>query len=258
MGRKPNIESAVKNYVVSRALGEPDTLRDDLAVKLEPEIREMGYAPPARTTMWKMISAARNREPSPEDEPWHMSTLNDYPMSPEGLAATMEAYQFAAQYHAILTIRQAKWIARLSAVPRQLFPKGLSENELVGLRIIWALRYAQWELWCEVAKESFDTTALDDQLATLKVKPLDQWETMAAFLLLGTPLEARKFRELANGPLGRQCIRRQRELLSIARRVTANPELMNDSEVTGRIGSLINEIKELAHDLDAKQEEAEP
>ena len=186
MGRGPKIEKAVKDHIISRVMGDHETPRDDLSVKLEGEIRKMGYAPPERSTMKKMISAVRNREPNPEDQPWHMGTLsdpafNDSPisrMSPEGLAAVLGAYRFAAQHNATLTIRMAKWIGRLSVTAQRMFPT-LSDRELGPMLIVWATEYVGEELWSEVSGEAFNTTRVDHLLAMDDPVP-SEWESLAS------------------------------------------------------------------------------
>jgi hypothetical protein len=181
MGQKKNIDVWVKKYVSGRASREPGTPRDELAEKLKEELRKMNRTPPAKSTMRKMISAARIREPSPQDQPWHLGTIKQYSHAPVGIAAIMGASRFAAEHKATLTIREAKWISRLGVTAQRMYPP-LRDRELGPLLIFWAIAYAHDEIWSEVSGEPFNTTMLDSLVATGDL-PREQWKLLAVLAL---------------------------------------------------------------------------
>jgi len=181
MGQKPNIKTDVKKYINKRASDERKMTLDTLVKRITQELKKDKKTPPAPSTMKKMISAVRNREPNPEDQPWHMGTWKEYPLAVASLAAVMGAYRFAAEHKATLTIREAKWIGRLSVVAQRMFPT-LSDRELGPLLILWAVEYAGEEIWSEVSGEDFDTTKLDFWVAMGEHIP-QQWELLAILSL---------------------------------------------------------------------------
>lgn len=243
-GRKPKerqrafLRGDKEKEIVRFILENADLAREPLAEKMIAEI-DWGVKAPEPEVLWKKISKYRNREPNPQDQPWHMGSLDRYPHSAEGVAAIMVAYRFAVQHEGSITIRQAKWIARLCEVPSRMFPAGPSDEELATLLIIWACEYANWELWCEVAgEENFNTTNIDYRIATRVVAPVDQWETVAEVLVKSSAHAPRELREWASEPEGKDSIRRQKEMREIVRRVEDNPDLAGDKELWARFDSL--------------------
>jgi hypothetical protein len=267
MGRGKSIEDYVEQYVLRRASKDRKTPRDKLADNLTVELRKLGKTPPAKDTLKKMISGERNREPFPEDQPWSMGTLKEYRRSPEAIAAIMEAYRFAVEHNGKLTIRQAKWIEHLSEVPRRMFPEGPNEKALTALLIIWACQYAQQEIWSELTKKPLITTGLDHSIAMRHVGPVDQWETLAAFLLLEQPTESELLpgeevdsrpqiaimNEWTSRPMNKRSLERQDKIDKILRRMSDSPELANDATLKAQLASLVDEE---THKLE--REEPEP
>ena len=107
-----------------------------------------------------------------EDEPWSISTLKDYPLPPEALPRVLEEYRWhkdregqirqfesealKAYMHlkGPLTIREAKWIARLSKIEC---------DPAMPYLIAWA------ELLCELIGNQLDLENFDKLLAGIKV-----------------------------------------------------------------------------------------
>jgi len=183
MSRGSRTTQETKRYVIRRTLEEPKTAdRIELAKKIRQELLAKKVIPPAVSTLKGMISTARNRKPSPEEQPWHMGTFKQYAPSSVGLSGIMAAYRFAVQHKTTLTIREAKWIGRLSVVAQRMFVT-LSDRELGPLLITWALEYAEEEIWSEVSKEPFDTTKLDSWVAMGDHMP-SEWELGARLSLM--------------------------------------------------------------------------
>ena len=169
MSKGPRIKPEVRQHVIKRALQERKALDeekltlDTLVKRITRELKNDKKTPPAPSTMRRMLTDTLNREPSPEDQRWHMNTFKVYGPSSAGLAAIMKAYRFALCHGASLTIRQAKWISRLSEPVKAIY--GLPENELAALNIIHAIDYARDEVLSEVMGKPFDSTTRDTELA---------------------------------------------------------------------------------------------
>lgn len=225
----------------------PNMGREELAEKMVAEI-DWPTKEPAVEVLVRKISHYRQlhrqrRVDSPLDQPWHMGTLEleKYPQTPEGLAAVIAAYRFAAQHDATLTIRQAKWIGRLHAVPKRMWPE-LTDKELLPLLIYWALNYASTEVWSEVSKDPFVTTPLDYWLVTDYPPPPREgyrFEAMAVDSLkkLASSHATRRLREWLEEPRNKEKVRRRKEIVAILQ----NPKLAEDQELGERLDSLVRE-----------------
>ena len=255
MGKKKNIKPDVKVYVIKRALQERNALEegkltlDTLVKRISQELKNDKKTPPAPSTMKKTISKVRNREPSPEDQPWHMGTFKVYTPSAVGLAAIMEAYRFALVNKATLTIRQAKWIARLRPVLEVTL--GLSRRELVALSILLGIDYARDEMLSEVTGEPLDTTANDQQLATGELRLYysrsspthptpDELEGLAELWLKTSVLDTKEsIREFVQHPSSKWTTPDLEKSIDTAlQRVRDNPELVKDKKFMDKLDSL--------------------
>ncbi len=128
-----------------------------------------------RFTEWnkKYYPGGKKAPVSPEDKPWHLGTLRDYPVRPELIPLLMayQSFEVSPQNRAliaaarkitgdntpvnekenIITIRDAKWISRLA----NLSPEFIPPNEL-----------------CRVCKVYSMTESLLEELDML-----EQWDT---------------------------------------------------------------------------------
>lgn len=107
--------------------------RTELAEELKPMIEAKGRPSPTIETMEKIISKMRNQRDS-QDNPWSVAALAYYDIPPEVLPVVMKVWAKALRCDITLTIRQVKWIARLSCI--------LSNEEQL---IVSALGYAARE-----------------------------------------------------------------------------------------------------------------
>jgi hypothetical protein len=119
---RPPIKPWVESFIASMVLSERDKLPEErmpvkvLASEIQKRIRYRGEQPPELSTLEKRISTYRNR-PDPECEPWNIF-MRDDSIPPEALPKVVAASKRAREDHPYwryLSIRQAKWIARLSA-----------------------------------------------------------------------------------------------------------------------------------------------
>ena len=167
MSKQPNIKRTVKRTIAYYAVHERDKPRLTLALELQGLIREMGEVVPSEDTLVKMISKARNRKIEPIDKPWHLGTLGsedhsigsvDYSITPAALPMVVEV----KRRYVDLTIREALWISRLSALAAALNREQPgSPGEMLQRLYLWAMVYAAEERVCKVANLDFDTSVLD-------------------------------------------------------------------------------------------------
>lgn len=155
--RGPNIPDDWKEYIMRQAITiEPHKSRMLLADEILEQMRQSRDIKdklPERESIAKIISKARNHPESSLDEIWSLGSLVEHPIPPEAMPAVMLAYKKALAEKSELTVRQAKWIARLYKV-----------IESPDLLWDWAWEYAMAEWLSEITNQPFDTTELDLQL----------------------------------------------------------------------------------------------
>jgi len=103
-------------YIVEFVMNHPDMRRTPLAEKMAAEIKWEGKEPEVEV-LERKISHYRNRKPSPEDQPWNLSMMKDYPIPPEAVPAVVKAWVCSRERsNCTLTVREAKWVSRLYTV----------------------------------------------------------------------------------------------------------------------------------------------
>lgn len=137
----------------------PKVLAVKIHRELEGRVREGDHLP-AVSTLEKRIGFYARRQ-DPQDEPWCMGTLNDYPIPSEALEAVLSVWKYKVAQDETLTIREAKWAARLAGLQR--FEGGSTIRGLRRLSDI-ATAYAQTEALCELAGHSTCNTGVWDRL----------------------------------------------------------------------------------------------
>ncbi len=120
--RGPKISPEVQRLIREQALLSPKK-RTELAVELETMIEAKGWSSPTIETMEKLISKMRNQRDS-QDAPWSVTTLAEYEneIPPESLPTVLKVWQKTLEWNWIkpLSIREAKWVARLSYTIKDL------------------------------------------------------------------------------------------------------------------------------------------
>ena len=169
-GRGPKISSTVRQLIISQAIHESKTMpRRALAVRLQELIDKMGEPLPTEDTLVKMISEARNKQPSELEKTWCIGACAYYNISTDMIPILIKIQKLKAAENekegalGEITIREARWIARLYHVAKPLiseFPD-VEENELLWLDFI-ASSYVQRDRVSEQMNEQYpDTTDLD-------------------------------------------------------------------------------------------------
>jgi hypothetical protein len=131
--------------------------------------KRLGQDWPGLSVVQKELTKIREhaRIDNPEDKPWSVATLDQYPMSPEALAIVFTVWKFHVERDwSPLTIREAKWVSRLSGIKK---PAGLTSADEEYLSI-WARRYADIELLCEIVGRPFNTSFIDRLLMGLPIR----------------------------------------------------------------------------------------
>ena len=180
-GKRARITPDGEALIVSRALESPRLQRAVLAEKLQAEFGKRNWPVPKLEVLEKKISKYRNREESPQDKPWSTATLEAYPIPPEALPKVLELWKFRLDTGEKLTIREAKWAARLSAVKLPEGPNltemGYDGQEILsggieGVRWLSDLTdmYAGAERIDEILDHPFDSEGFDRFIVGLPVK----------------------------------------------------------------------------------------
>ena len=125
---KPYIDWIIRKRVLEEQAKphEGRMLVKVLAYAIREEIKEiqekegLNELPPESSTLEKKIAKGKSAMTlSPEDKPWSIFTLGHYPIPPEALPNVLAEYgRLLSSPHVRpprITIRQAKWIGRLSA-----------------------------------------------------------------------------------------------------------------------------------------------
>lgn len=124
-GRGPNVPGNVnaiiaevyiedRNQTAKEVMGEVHRRLQKLPyVQLRPGWPGLSYIQKA---LIKFIKTDRELPLDPEDRPWSVAALADYDIRPETLLVVMKAWARELERDTPLTIREAKWIARLYCV----------------------------------------------------------------------------------------------------------------------------------------------
>ncbi len=169
-GRGPNISREVRQLIISQAIHDSKNMpRRALAVRLQDLIEKMGEISPTEETLMRLISEVRNKQPSELDQPWSIGVCEKYNIPPDIIPVLVKELQFRTntEFKTLgqeLTIREARWFARLYPVVEALTRKQFPHDPEMGLRFLplVASCYAQRERACELMNEQYpDTSELD-------------------------------------------------------------------------------------------------
>ena len=170
-GRGPNISSEVKRLIIGQAIHDSKNMpRRALAVRLHDLIERMGEISPTEDTLARMISEARNKQPSELDQPWSIGACSQYNILPDIIPILIRLQKLKAIYDegespGNITIREARWVARLYPVAEPVIDR-LFKNEEGSL---WWLSlivngYVQRERVSEQMSEQYPNTSDLDRL----------------------------------------------------------------------------------------------
>jgi len=125
MAKGPLITDSVRRIIVKVYFKHPDWRAKEIQRKVNDTLREhnprINRDWPGLSTVQKVLAAIHKNEkgmpPDPEDSPWHVTSLIKYDLHPEALPTVLEVWLFRLEKkYRPLTIREAKWVARLYRV----------------------------------------------------------------------------------------------------------------------------------------------
>jgi hypothetical protein len=116
-GRGPKISLEVRRLIIGQAIHDNKNMpRRALAVRLQELIEKMGEVSPTEDTLARIISEARNQQPSELDQSWHIGICAQHDIPPEIIPELFKLQKFKASHKKedpSLTIREAQWVTRL-------------------------------------------------------------------------------------------------------------------------------------------------
>ncbi|RPI53820.1 MAG: hypothetical protein EHM49_03890 [Deltaproteobacteria bacterium] len=180
-GRGPKISNGIRQLIISQAIHDSKIMpRRALAVRLQELIERMGEVSPTEDTLMRMISEARNKQPSELEKPWCIGACTYYNIPHDMIPVLIKIQKLKAEngddedLSRVLTVREAQWIARLYHVAEPLI-RGLpepDENRLLWLDFI-ANSYVKRERVSQQMNESYPNTYDLDKLYFYSEKFLD-------------------------------------------------------------------------------------
>jgi hypothetical protein len=213
-GRGPKISNEVRRLIISQAIHESKNMpRRALAVHLQDLIERMGEVSPTEDTLIRMISEARNQQPSPLDQPWSIGTSARYEIPAEIIPLLLKLQKLMAGKAGALgeiTIREAKWASLLYQAAKPITDKlFIDEEGSLWLFSLIVSAYAQRERVSEQMSEQYPKTSDLDKLyfdnEDLENSQEAWWETFPPRLqqAIANVLEGRRASTLRNFEKGR-------------------------------------------------------
>lgn len=127
MAKGPIITTAIEQLIIKTHLEKPawraKEIREEVNAQLRKNDPSISPGWPSLSTVQKVLARIHKKErespPDPEDAPWSVSDLTQYPIPPEVLPAVLRAWADALEMGTPLTIRQVRWAARLYYVIKE-------------------------------------------------------------------------------------------------------------------------------------------
>ncbi len=184
-GRGPKISNEVRRLIIGQAIHDSKNMpRRALAVRLQDLIEKMGEISPTEDTLAKLISEARNQQPSELDLPWSIGACAQYNIPPDiiPIIISLQKQKASGDEEGLLrqiTIREAQWVARLYPSVKSLKTvKSLKNKNIIdNAERLWWLSimvsgYVQRERVSEHMNEQYPNTADLDRLYFTNEDPL--------------------------------------------------------------------------------------
>ena len=177
-GKRAKITPESRALILDRSTAYPRIQRTALADKLQAEFEKKGLAVPQLDVIERMISWYRNHATdNPQDKPWSLGTLDDNPISADALRVVLQSWVRAQESGYPLSIRRAKWIARLYACfgderHRDLWALEDTASKLATLEIILSGGSMDWRpLQIELYEKVSGQKVYPEQREKLLSKP---------------------------------------------------------------------------------------
>ena len=170
-GRGPKISREVRQLIIGQAIHDSKNMpRRALALRLQDIIEKMGEISPTEDTLARLISEARNKQPSEIDQPWSIGANAQYNIPPDIIPVLIRLQRFRRTNQrkgewGELTIREARWFARLYPVAEPIVNKTLiDDNGRLWLLSLIITCYVQRERVSEQMNEQYPNTSDLDRL----------------------------------------------------------------------------------------------
>jgi hypothetical protein len=165
-GRGPKIPNEVRQLIISQAIYDSKTMpRRALAIRLQELIERMGEVSPTEDTLARMISEARNKQPNELEKPWSIGACSQYNIPSDIIPILIKIQKLKVVEDkegslGEITIREARWIARLYPAVEPLISKSAFDDDR---KLLWLLfiadNYAQRERVSEQMNEQYPNTS---------------------------------------------------------------------------------------------------
>lgn len=143
MAKGPVLPDEVKALITRVYLERPYLRAKEVRHEVNDRLRERNpsISPdwPGLSIVQKVIAPLRKLPPDPEESPWSLYTLSKYVIPADALPVVLEAYGLTIKWklEEPLTIREAKWVARLYRVLTDaeelvVAAKECASNERIG------------------------------------------------------------------------------------------------------------------------------
>ena len=156
------VEARIASVYQKHPKWKAPQVRSEVNFLLRKNNPELQYSWPSLSTVQKVLATVRRRMKelpvAPQDKPWSIATLDQYPILPEALPTVLKVWKSRIEKGEGFTIREAKWMARLSRL--------ITDIETLSAK---TSQYARTELIYELIGQSFDSTYLDRLLMGLPV-----------------------------------------------------------------------------------------
>ncbi|HUW45631.1 MAG TPA: hypothetical protein VMW50_07520 [Dehalococcoidia bacterium] len=225
----PEVEALIASVYHEHPKWKAPPVRNEVEALLRKQNRNSPKGWPSLSTVQKTLATVRRniKEPSREDMLWCMGTLNEYPVSPEFIPYVLDVWKLRVARGETFTIREAKWVARLSGFELQglIITKEWSLDNIKSLSHT-AGDYARLELLFELlGYPIFCSHYLDKMIMGIPVnvpicpKCEINWNPLDTLALEGGHrfrqaceyLKSRKYKELSR--IGKQIISEELEEL---------------------------------------------
>ena len=175
MSAKINLTDDVKTLIAEFHLRHPKWKAPMIQIRVSELLHHKN---PQLPKGWPGLSAVRKvltevkkiaSEPSPEDKPWSTAMLDSYPIPPQALPVVLKVWKSRIEKDSNLTIREAKWVSRLSNAIPDIIPdiEKLTET---------ARRYALVEQLYDMTGRHLNSRGLDKRLMNLPFDDFDEFE----------------------------------------------------------------------------------
>ena len=172
MAKNPIITDDIKALIAQFCLRHPSWKAKDIQIRVSQVLHsrnpQLPSGWPGLSAVQKVLATVRKSHDDPQDKPWSMGTLIEYPIPPDAIPAVLKVWKLcddavrkygvnkgegSLAFDPTLTIRGAKWVARLAHVTDDL-----------GVVQAYANWYAEVERIYQYLGKPFDSHVLDDEI----------------------------------------------------------------------------------------------